>query len=109
MTAAALDLRGLPDEDLLSLYRSDEDAATAALAEAARRDRTDRAAAARAAIRAEWYDAAYAQFLQAESVCRGQSAQPRRPGRGHRGPVHSLARAGRVAMKYASEELRDLG
>jgi hypothetical protein len=71
MTMLALDVRAMPDEDLLSLYRSDERAAAAALAEVARRDRTDRAAVSRAAIRAEWYDAAYAQYLQAEAVTRG--------------------------------------
>ena len=92
MTAAALDLRGTPDEELLSLYRSDERAAAAALAEAARRDRTDRAAASRAALRAEWYDAAYQQFLMAEAVTPGQPALTRGPGRRYRGPVQPVAR-----------------
>ena len=108
MTAAALDLRGTSDEELLALYRSDEDAATAALAEAARRDRTDRAAAARAAIRAEWYDAAYAQFLQAEAVCRGNLLSREGLAAGIADPFSLWHGPAAVAMKYASEELRDL-
>lgn len=72
MTVTALDVRTMPDEALLSLYRSDERAAAAALAEAARRDRTDRAAASRAALRAEWCDAAYADYLAAEAACNGE-------------------------------------
>lgn len=108
MTAAALDLRGTSDEELLSLYRSDEDAAAAALAEAARRDRTDRAAAARAAIRAEWYDAAYVQFLQAEAVCCGNLLSREGLAAGITDPFSLWHGPRDVAMKYASEELRDL-
>lgn len=70
-TVTAPDIRGLADEELLSLFRSDERTAAAVLAEAARRDRADRAASKRGQLRAEWYDAAYAQFLAAEEATRG--------------------------------------
>ena len=109
MTAAALDVRAMPDEALLSLYRSDERAAAAALAEAARRDRTDRAAAARAAIRAEWYDAAYPQFLTAEArLSRGICSTARASPPGVADPFSLWHGRADVAKKYASEELRDL-
>ena len=108
MTVATLDVRAMPDEALLSLYRSDERAAAAALAEAARRDRTDRAAASRAALRAEWYDAAYQQFLMAEAVTRGNLLSREGLAAGIADPFSLWHGRADVAMKYASEELRDL-
>ena len=82
MTVVALDVRAMPDEELLSLYGSDERAAVAALAEAARRDRYRPCRGqARAALRAEWRDAAYQQYLTAEDVYSGKPAFARGPGR----------------------------
>ena len=74
ITPVALDLRAMTDGELLDLYRSDGTAAAAALAEAERRDHAshmEAAQAARDAILAEGYDAAYAQYLKASAYCRG--------------------------------------
>ena len=64
MTVAVEDMRAMSDEQLQELYAADE---PAALAEAARRDRAERGSQAREGIRAEWYDAAHAQYLAAEA------------------------------------------
>ncbi len=66
------ELRALPDDALCGAYRSADDrAGRRILAEAARRDQADRHARLRAAVRAEWYDAMFAQYLAAEAECRG--------------------------------------
>ena len=70
-----LDLRGLTEDELLDLARSDGTAAARALAEAGRRDRDDRLARARrtlADIRAEGDRQAYAQYRAASNACRGE-------------------------------------
>ena len=105
MTVAALDVRAMPDETLLSLYRSDERAAAAALAEAARRDRTDRAAARRAALRAEWYDAAYQQYLAAEAITRGNLLSCEGLAAGVADPFSLWHGRTDLAERYGSEEL----
>ena len=105
MTVAALDLRAVPDEELLSLYRSDERAAAAALAEAARRDRTDRAAASRTALRAEWYDAAYQQFLAAEAQTRGKLLSRDGLAAGVADPFSLWSGRADLAERYGSDEL----
>ena len=83
MTVATMaqPLRGLDLDELAGIYAaSDDDAARAAvLAECERRDRADRIAPARAAwkrLHAEWYDAAYADFLAAEEACVGYFVRP---------------------------------
>ena len=105
MTVAALDVRAMPDEALLSLYRSDERAAAAALAEAARRDRTDRAARKRGQLRAEWYDAAYQQFLMAEAVTRGNLLSREGLAAGIADPFSLWSGRADLAERYGSEEL----
>ena len=55
---------------LLALLRADEHAAEA-YAEAARRDQAGKAAGHVSSIRAEWYDAAYAQYLAARACAAG--------------------------------------
>ena len=70
-----LNLRGLADDELLDLARSDGTVAARALAEAGRRDRDDRLARGRRAladIRAEGDRQAYANYRQADSWCRGE-------------------------------------
>ena len=69
VTAERADLRALSDDELAALFNAgSEDVQAAVLAEAARRDRADRARQARRAVSAEWYDAAFAQYLQAEDT-----------------------------------------
>jgi hypothetical protein len=70
--AIAPDLRTLSDEELAALYGAgDDDLSAAVLAECARRDRADKARDKRRAVSAEWYDAMFAQYMQAEDACRG--------------------------------------
>lgn len=109
MTVLA-DLRSLDDPGLLDAYRAaDDTVARAVLAEAGRRDASDRLARARevlAKVRAEGEQAAYAQYLQASDYTRGRLLSPAGMAAGiaeqalWRMPEAQLAR-------YASEELRD--
>ena len=72
-------LRKLSDGELAALYDADEDAKEAVLAECDRRDRQARVAPARdarARLHAEWYDAAYADYLAAEAACVGYFVRP---------------------------------
>lgn len=100
-------LRSLTWDELAELGRACDDVTGAAImAEATRRERLERAQAARDAERATWAEAAHAQYLAADAVCRGVllSRQGKRAGVSEwslwSGPE---ARA----MKYASEELRE--
>jgi hypothetical protein len=63
-------LKGLTDDELLAAYRAadGEDGRAATLAEARRRDYRDRAQRRAGAIRAEWHDAAFADYLAAEAA-----------------------------------------
>ena len=106
MTVAVEGMRAMSDEELLAAFRSDEQAAEA-YAEAQRRDQVGKAARAREQIRAEWYDAAYAQYLAAESVCRGNLLSREGIASGIAEPFSLWHGPAAVAMKYASEELRD--
>ena len=110
MTAAIVSrsgLRSLSWDELAAMLRDgDEAAIPAVLAEARRRERLEQAQRARDAERSTWAEAAHAQYLAADAVCRGVllSRQGKRAGVSEwslwAGPE---ARA----MKYASEELRE--
>ena len=106
MTVAVEGMRAMSDEELLAAFRSDEQAAEA-YAEAQRRDQAGKAARAREQIRAEWYDAAYQQYLTAEQVCRGNLLSRDGIASGIAEPFSLWHGPAAVAMKYASEELRD--
>ena len=76
---APTSLRKLSDAELTALYAADENAAPEVLAECERRDRQARVAPAQDALRrlhAEWYDAAYADYLAAEAACVGYFVRP---------------------------------
>jgi hypothetical protein len=68
-------LRDLTDEQLLELSRESEAGMAAAMREAGRQDRNAafcrRMTAERDALRSDWHDAAFAQYLAASDVCRG--------------------------------------
>lgn len=107
MSTATLDVRAASDDELAALYGGeDETARAAALAEAARRDRADKARQARDAERDGWELAAHAAYLEAVAATNG----------------YLLSRAGIAAgideqslwtgpadraYRYASEELRE--
>jgi hypothetical protein len=98
-------LRTLTDEQLFRLYH---DGHAEALTEAKRRDQVARfireRAAERDAVRAEWYDAAFAQYLAAEAACNGYLVADGAPV----GDAFELwAGPERTAWKRASEELRN--
>ena len=100
-------LRSLSWDELAALGRDCDDVTLAAvLAEGRRRDRVERAQEAREAEARTWAEAAHAQYLAADAVCRGVllSRQGKRAGVSEwslwSGPE---ARA----MRYASEELRE--
>ena len=110
MTAEMVSRSGLRDltwDQLADLGRASDDATAAAvLAEGRRRDRLEKAQAARDAERRTWEEGAHAQYLAADAVCRGVllSRQGKRAGVSEwslwRGPEPR-------AMRYASEELRE--
>jgi len=104
VTVALQDMRAMSDEELRELYAADE---PAALAEAARRDRADRAARSREQLRAEWYDAAYEQYLAADAECRGNLLSREGIAAGVTDEFSLWHGRADVAMRYASEELRD--
>ena len=106
MTVAVEGMRAMSDEELLAAFRSDEQAAEA-YAEAQRRDQAGKAARAREQIRAEWYDAAYAQYLAAESVCRGNLLSREGIASGIADPFSLWHGRADVAERNASEELND--
>lgn len=101
-------LRSLSWDELAGLLEPGADEATSAAvqAEARRRERLERAQAARDAEQAAWQEAAHAQYLAADAVCRGVllSRQGKRAGVSEwslwSGPETR-------AMRYASEELRE--
>ena len=102
------ELRALPDDALCGAYRSADDrAGRRILAEAARRDQADRHARLRAAVRAEWYDAMFAQYLAAEAECRGNLLSREGLREGIADPISLWTGPRDRAMKLASEELRD--
>ena len=102
------ELRALPDDALCGTYRSADDrAGRRILAEAARRDQADRHARLRAAVRAEWYDAMFAQYLAAEAECRGNLLSREGLREGIADPISLWTGPRDRAMKLASEELRD--
>lgn len=112
MTTTAPDIRDLTDDELAERFAVAEgDGLAALIAEAARRDR--RAEQSRkdrewwARVHAEWYDMAYAQYLQADAECRGNllSRAAIREGVADEISLWSGPRA--RAMRLASEELRD--
>src|ERR1700677_554784 len=101
------DLRSLSDDELAERFAVAGEAETAAiLAECNRRDRLQRQRDRRAAVRDEWAIVQHAQYLAADALCRGSLLS--KAGRAA-GVSESSLWTGRrdVAMKYASEELRD--
>ena len=105
MSVATADMRAMSDEQLREAWAADE--ASPALAEARRRDQADRAARLREQLRAEWYDAAYQQYLAAEEVCRGNLLSREGIAAGVTDEFSLWHGRAEVAMRYASEELRD--
>jgi hypothetical protein len=101
------DMRAMTDTGLLKAYRADEHQQAAVLSEAARRDRADHAARLRAAVRAEWYDAMFAQYLAAEAECRGNLLSREGLREGIADPISLWTGPRDRAMRLASEELRD--
>lgn len=101
MSIAATELRSASDEQLAAWYEAGE---AEAIREAARRDRLDAQRKTRAAERGEWECAAHAQYLAAESGCRGNLVR-----RGS--PVTDAwalwSGSDAYAMANASEELRN--
>ena len=79
-TAPMPALRGMTDGELTALYDAgDAETRAAVLAWCDRQDRQARVAPARdalARLHAEWYDAAYADFLAAEAACAGYFVRP---------------------------------
>ena len=105
MSVATQDIRAMSDEELRAAWAADEDAS--ALAEARRRDALDKRLRASAAIRDEWEEAAYAQYLLADAECRGNlfSAAGKTAGGADEFSLwrHSAA----DAKRFASEELNE--
>jgi hypothetical protein len=105
------DLRSLTDDELAEVYGSgDEAVQTAVLREAARRDRKAAQTACDkerwAAVQAQWMEWAQAQFVAAETACRGYLLN--KAGRSAGVDPWSLW-SGPVshARRYASEELME--
>lgn len=105
MPVATVDMQAMSDEELRELFASDEGAA--ALAEAARRDQADKAARSREQIRAEWYDAAYEQYLAADAECRGNLISRDGIAAGVNEAFSLWSGRADIAERYASEELND--
>ena len=104
MSVATVDMQAMSEDELLDLYRSGD---TGALAEAKRRDQAAKAARDREQIRAEWYDAAYEQYLAADRECRGNLISREGIATGVNEAFSLWSGRADVAMKYASEELND--
>lgn len=110
MTAAMVSrsgLRSLSWDELAALMRDGDDTTvTAVVAEGKRRDRLEQAQRARDSERATWAEAAHAQYLAADAVCKGNLLS--RPGKRAGVSEWSLwAGPETRAMRYASEELRE--
>ncbi len=102
MTVAETGMRAMSLEVLQEMYAADE--ASPARAEAARRDRIDKMQRAQKAIRDEWEEAAYAQYLEADQACRGELLS--KAGKAAVTHEFSLWRHSTAdAMRYASPEL----
>jgi hypothetical protein len=100
-------LRSLSDDQLGDLDgRGDDDTRAAVLAEAARRDRARARRRQHRAVKSEWYDAAYAQYLAAEAGCRGHLLSPLGKREGIQHAMVLWAGSEAWARKRASEELR---
>jgi hypothetical protein len=111
VTVDAGALRVMPLEAMAEVWRAADNAAdeatcAAILAETDRRDRAAKAKARRDGERGAWVDAAHAQYLQADEVCRGNLVNRR----GYAAGVSdwSLWSGPEArAMAYATEELRE--
>jgi hypothetical protein len=102
------EFRALPDDELCAAYHgADERAGRRILAEAARRDQADRQARLRRTVRAEWYDAMFAQYMAAEAECRGNLLSREGLREGIADPISLWSGPRDRAMRLASEELRD--
>jgi hypothetical protein len=96
----------MSEDELADLFnRSDEDGMAAVLAECQRRDRADSARRARKSVEAEWYDAAFAQFLAAEAECAGVLLNARGEAEGIEDPFSLWRGSAAWAEARASEEL----
>ena len=116
MSVATVDMQAMSDEELREAFASDQ--GEAALAEAERRDladreaarlrtRTEKACQAQQAIRDEWYEAAYQQYLAASAspTCKGNMFSAE--GKAH-GPADEFglwSHRTADAMRWASPEL----
>ena len=110
VTTVATGLRDLPADDLAVMFAG-TDATTelgrAILAECARQDRRARSRAAREALREQWHDGAFSQYLAADAECRGNLLSRAGIAAGiAEWPALWTGTASR-AMRYASEELRE--
>jgi hypothetical protein len=106
VTVATADMQDMTDTELLAAFRTDEHAA-AARTEAARRDQADKAARERETIRAEWRDAAYADYLAAAASMTCKSTMFSAEGMAN-GPADEFGLwSGRedLARRWASPEL----
>lgn len=102
------EFRALPDDALCAAYGgADERARRRILAEAARRDQADKQARLRAAVRAEWYDAMFAQYMAAEAECRGNLLSREGLREGIADPISLWTGPRERAMRLASWELKD--
>ena len=100
-------LRSLSWDELAALCAGADEATLAAvMAEGKRRERLERAQEARDTERRTWEEAAHAQYLAADAVCRGVLLS--RAGKRAGVTEWSLWSGPEArAMKYASEELRE--
>jgi hypothetical protein len=109
-SADVTDLRTLSLDELALIFDAtgwDDPAGQAVISECARRDRADRASKARASVREQWHDGAYAQYLAADSECRGYLFSREGEAAGI-DPWPALWTGPEPrAMRYASEELRE--
>ena len=107
--AEQADLHSLTEDALAEMYSTaDDDTQAAILAECARRDRADKARDKRRAVEAEWYDAAFAQYLAAEAECRGNLLSRFGEAEGITEPMSLWRGSEAWAMRRASEELQEL-
>jgi hypothetical protein len=103
-------LRDMDDAGLAALWDASgpgDPVRPAVLAELRRRDRLAAQQRQRERLRAEWYDAAHAAYLRAESDCRGELVSRAGVAAGVRDGLALWSGPAWLAERYATEELRD--
>lgn len=104
---SARNLRPLTDEQLATIYHhGGQQAEKAVIRELHRRETSDRDRDRWAAVHAEWHDFAHAQYLAAETDCRGHLLSREGLTAGI-DPWSLWSGSARRADRYASEELRN--